>query len=124
MGVASLMARTSIPAVDSARTALSRPDPGPFTGKFDANLAHEVRVCQQVLQSHASVGTEVSAEPTAKGPAATGRLRRKQSPKPTRYMRMRIAAARRRERGTETMEDNDGKRLSRRTWIASRFGIG
>src|SRR5579863_9450732 len=31
MGVTSLMARTSIPAVDSARTADSRPEPGPLT---------------------------------------------------------------------------------------------
>src|SRR5215471_11584641 len=31
MGVTSRMARTSIPAVDKARTALSRPEPGPDT---------------------------------------------------------------------------------------------
>src|SRR5215472_5946283 len=31
IGVTSLIARTSIPAVDSARTADSRPDPGPLT---------------------------------------------------------------------------------------------
>src|SRR5438067_6090543 len=31
MGVRSLICRTSIPAVDSARTADSRPEPGPLT---------------------------------------------------------------------------------------------
>src|SRR5437763_8933976 len=31
MGVTSRMARTSIPAVERARTALSRPEPGPAT---------------------------------------------------------------------------------------------
>src|SRR5689334_22817115 len=31
MGVASLMERTSIPAVERARTADSRPEPGPLT---------------------------------------------------------------------------------------------
>src|SRR5262249_40419396 len=31
IGVTSLMARTSIPAVDNARTADSRPEPGPLT---------------------------------------------------------------------------------------------